>query len=206
MINEAHKSVEFIKSKLAKHTEVDSRDAARMDWQRQVINVFWDLGFRSVGAGKYGLVFTKEGYPYAIKFFMRDTAYLRWLQFCMANPNNPYLPKIKGRVVKVGKVFMAIRLEKLIEPRNQRELNATQDLIWMGQDPEDTLESGKADKWQEQICHELIRNSKLKDVHHGNVMTRPSTGEAVLFDAYYNWYKGNYTVDPDDLASLKTVF
>lgn len=35
------------------------------------------------------------------------------MKFCMDNTRNPYLPKIRGKVVKITPIIYAIRLEKL---------------------------------------------------------------------------------------------
>lgn len=72
-------------------------------------------GFTLAGEpGLSGAVFHKEGYPYVLKIFGFDEGYLDWYKYCKANQDNPYLPKIKGGLVKLEKKIFGVRLEPLV--------------------------------------------------------------------------------------------
>lgn len=183
------KEIGLFKSATSHIKSVDSRDQS---WQGTLPELFSKFGFHEVGSGKYGTVFIKDDYPYVIKVFMRDTAYLKWLNFCKQNPNNKYVPKIRGKVVKIGPTFMAVRLEKLTPYKGTYN------------DPSEEIFKYKNDEDAKQVADFLDKNAKLLDIHRGNVMSRGN--QTVIIDPFYNWYKGGkLTIDPDDLSEFKDI-
>jgi hypothetical protein len=197
------------KSAVADVKDVDTRDPS---WQGTLPELFSKYGFVNVGDGKYGTVFVNSKYPYAVKVFMKDTAYLKFIQFVLKNQSNPYVPKIRGKVVKINDMFMAIRMEKLSPSHTIGKDIALKEFVEMIQDPEYFLQ-GKLnlitihneDKHAINLCKFLLANENLLDIHLGNIMMRRN--QPVLIDPLYNWYKGaQFTMDPNDISNLKDVF
>ena len=201
------KELRTFKNSVSSFKNVDSRDTS---WQGTLPELFSKYGFINVGDGKYGTVFVHTRYSYAVKVFMKDTAYLKFVQFCMKNQSNPFLPKIRGKVVKINNNFMAIRIEKLQEfSYSDRACKEFHDMC---RDPEDFLDGyfnfitiHNDDKNAQSICKFLVDNKKLVDIHYGNIMRR--NNHPVLTDPLYNWLKsGEFTMDPNDLSNLKDIF
>lgn len=72
-------------------------------------------GYKLLGAGSYGSVYTKPGANYVLKVFMADdTAYKDYVKLCMTH-NNPHFPKFTGKLVKVSNDVLAVRTEMLSE-------------------------------------------------------------------------------------------
>ena len=98
-------------------------------------------GFRSIGAGSFGAVFEKPGYPWLFKIFNQDPAYLAYLKYAIQHQSNPNVPKIKGKILKINDDTYAVRTEKLktlallndsyefFEALNDFENNPTPDAI-----------------------------------------------------------------------------
>lgn len=178
-----------------KYNDVDNR--TKHEWDMTLTDLMAGYGFNALGRGKYASVYGHPSYQYVIKVFMKDAAYLRWLNFCMGHPNNPYCTKVRGRVVRIDHNFMAVRLEKLTEYRGYDSPDAI--LYHASED----LEEPNA----KQVVDFLESNYRLLDLHDGNFMTRPSDGHLVVVDPFYNWFKGGgFTIDPHDLTDLKNLF
>lgn len=175
--------------------DIDSVDTRKSSWKTTLKSLMSDHGFKELGAGKYASVFGNPKYPFVIKVFMKDAAYFRWLDFCMKNRRNKYVPKIKGKLIKISEMFYAIRLEKL-EPVawNDEFFQKYSDWKHSGVDPDDK---------DLRACFEYFeKNKRLLDIHGENVMARPN-GQAVIVDPFYNWfgkYGTGYTIDPDEIS------
>lgn len=78
------------------------------------VDAMTKYGFKLIGTGAKGTVFAKPGYPYVVKIFGDDSAYLDWLNFCKQHQSNPYVPQIKGKPIHIADGFYGIRLERLI--------------------------------------------------------------------------------------------
>lgn len=72
-----------------------------------------DHGFVQLGMGAFGAVYEKPGYPWVFKIFTGDPAYRRYISYVIQNQSNPYVPKIKGGIIKINQNTFAIRIEKL---------------------------------------------------------------------------------------------
>lgn len=110
-------------------TELQAINAVRKDARR--LSKTWDYsdhdeipahilkriakyGFEPIGSpGSSGFVAQHEDYPYVLKIFGNDTAYIKWLAFCKKNQSNPYVPKVKGAPLNLGSNVYAVRLELL---------------------------------------------------------------------------------------------
>lgn len=100
-------------------------------WEKSAILFAKSKGFTPIGSGAFANVFTSPVYPFVIKIFdYRDKGYIDWLKFCFANQNNPYVPKIRGKVLKVKETMRVLRMEHLGPFKsNNIELGALSDLI-----------------------------------------------------------------------------
>lgn len=136
-------------------------------------------GFKILGRGGYGIVFGHPTYPYVVKVFLGDRAYLKWTHFVQANKGNIHVPIIKGsaKILAVngkGEVIHAIRLEKL-NPMNPDEFGEfDEEMDWVRSHPEVNPDLWKILQW--------VDKEPYKDWHYGNVMFRPGTNDYVVTD------------------------
>lgn len=79
----------------------------------EIRNALSKYGFEFLSAGVNGVVAKHPKYPYVIKAWSNDPAYLDWIQICRKHPSNPYLPRIKGGIVQLDLHVWAVRLESL---------------------------------------------------------------------------------------------
>lgn len=186
---------EFIR-KTKEYTAVDSREH-NQGWRYTLDDYMTENGFRRIGSGKYGVAYAHPQKDYILKVFMRDAAYLKWLDFAKRHPNNPHVPKIRGKAVKLGKLLMAVRLEKL-----ERASGNYQSFINKVTDIESYPDATPAEK---EIGDFLASNERLLDLHGENVMMRKD-GTYVIVDPFYNWYRASgFTIDPDDVSEFKAI-
>ena len=159
-------------------------------------------GFTPAGEGMYGSVFVHNSYPYALKAFVADdTGFLRWYKFCKANQDNPFVPKIRGSLIKLSPQHYGIRIEKLIKYiGNSNKLNTLQttvaddlsfgkgQLIRRLNDYRDGINSKSPrrnpaeNKFVRDIYEFFITSGGRLDVHFSNVMIRPSNNHLVITD------------------------
>jgi hypothetical protein len=171
----------------SKTTEANTSTTYDSKWHPTLREIMTKYGFSLLGAGIYGAVFGKSGYPYVIKVFRKDVAYMKWIQFALKHQDNPYIPRIRGKVVRIGSTFMAIRLEKLTESSPNLDTSTLYDAADDG------------DEYALQVVDFLEQNNKLLDLHAGNVMMRGN--QMVVIDPFFN-----LAMNPDDISALMDVF
>lgn len=203
----AHRAIMSFRQHVNSIKKVDVRQDHWFDSAGDLIKEF---GFTNYGSGEYGLVFSKPQLPYVVKLFMKDAAYLKWMDFCKQHSDNPYCPKIRGKVIRITDIFYVIRLEKL-EPISTR--SGWYDLSKILSEPEWALRTWDSrpsevpqlkDPHLRQILMFFARNKKLLDIHSGNVMRRGD--QVVIIDPFYNnFIDGKFQIDPDDLSELKSI-
>ena len=77
-----------------------------------LMRVMLKRGWKKLGGGSYGLVFSHKDYPYVLKFYTeKDVCYDLFVRLCQ-KINNPHFPKFKGKPIKIGK-YKAVRIENL---------------------------------------------------------------------------------------------
>jgi len=176
-------------------SDIKSVDTRNQSWHSSLSSLMSKHGFTRVGSGKYASVFKNTQYKYVVKVFMKDAAYFKWLEFVLKNRNNPYVPKIKGKVIKITPMFYAIRMEPLAPYKGSSEF-MTHYSKW-SRDP--SYKSG--DKDIDDILQYFKKYKGLLDLHGENVMLRGN--QLVVIDPFYNWFgkhkPGEYTIDPDDV-------
>lgn len=173
------------------------------------LNQFMEAhGFSLLGTGNYGTVYEHPGYNYIIKVFMRDTAYLTWVNYCMQHQDNPYLPKFRGRVIKITDIFYAIRVEKLQYVLHRTNTKQVLDswVYTLAKLKGEVVPEGKeylsTDGQLNQVLDFILQHPKLKDIHAGNVMTRGNS-QLVIIDPFYNYRVNNeFSIDPDDVKGF----
>ncbi len=171
-------------------TEISkSKASSNVEWVQDLQNFLHHYGFKAIGSGAAGLVFENPKYPWILKIFRKDYAYLRWVKFCLAHPDNPYCPKFRGKVIRITDEFYAIRVERLSEISThlyfemEEELEQLMDGNPQNDDPD-----------LKEIAEFLNGNKKLLDFHQGNFMQRGNT--PVVIDPLYNFFvNGKHLID-----------
>ena len=160
-------------------------------WKKSVVKAMKKYGFELVGAGINGAVFKNPQYPFVLKVYRTDQGYDEWLYFMRQNQANKFVPKVKGNLIRLNRVFNAVRLEPLVPCPDEQanafvdDLNNVTDAIpkanWYPKEAEivanaapDMLAIGKFMRYWE--TH--------GDLTPHNVMCREN-GEIVLIDPLY---------------------
>ena len=85
-----------------------------------------NLGYNKyeLGSGLYGSVYARPEDDFVVKIFTPDMGYKRYLDYMQNNKMNPYVPKLRGKPVKLPNNFTMVRIEKLepITPDLFREI------------------------------------------------------------------------------------
>ena len=187
--------IDDIKKAVSDVTSVDSRNR---NWMYSIPDILSSTGFKLAGTGNYGSVFVNDKYPFALKIFMKDSAYIKWLSFCKKNQNNPFVPKMKGGLVKITDIIFAVRIEKLNNFQGDLENTSFYQSLFKCLQNSNEMHENQHVKT---VVEELCRNKHLLDLHRDNVMQR-NNGQLVIIDPYYNWYNksaNKFTIDPDKI-------
>ena len=189
-INELHKPKEinqlrdiwndnYENAKDSKEGNYDSyhKAIASYNTRNDIIQLLGKYGFTLTGEGFYGQVFINPNHDYALKVFRKDTGFMNWLNFCRKHQNNPYIPKIKGKIIRITPNIFAIRIEKLEEANFSEIDNFTTVLTQM-------IEN---EKEVPPILKDIIEffrtvSSTLDINNFENFMERPSDGHIVITD------------------------
>ena len=162
-------------------------------WRDEIDQFMEKYGFKEVGSGAYATVFINDDYPFALKIFMKDSGYVEWLKFCKANQDNPFVPKVRGNLVKIYKTVYAVRMEKLkpivlsdfsklIVDNELNNLYYKNVLIKREKIQNNTIDL-TGNKYIDSIIEIFKRNSKILDLHSGNMMKRDD-GQIVIIDPF----------------------
>lgn len=213
LIDESHSLITTFRNFTKNVDHIDPKN--KQPWSGSADQLMNTIGFRSIGTGNYAQVYHKVDYPYVVKLFLKDAAYLKWLHFAQQNQHNPYVPKIRGKVVKITSTVFAVRLEQLSDcSKSSETYRNVHDLIQLLMDPEDALEgvyhSDRAnipitDSNLRSVLTLMVRNRRLLDIHYGNVLSRGT--HPVIIDPFYNYLRGGqFTIDPDDISQFTSLF
>jgi hypothetical protein len=145
-----------------------------------------ELGWNRIGAGSFARVFEHPKYPLVLKIFTsKDKCYIKFLKYIQQNSTNPYLPKIRGKILKLNRDFYAVRLEKL-EPVDKRVWDNQYDpMFYDFAELNFNYEKIKArypkykELWKTMVDIKKDTNCNL-DIHSGNFMMRGN--QIVLID------------------------
>ena len=74
-----------------------------------------ELGYEDyyLGSGIYGVVYARPQDNYVLKLFKSEHGYNSYIKFMKKHSDSPYVPKIKGRIIKLPNYFYLIKLERL---------------------------------------------------------------------------------------------
>lgn len=142
-------------------------------------------GFNMIGAGISGAVYRNPNYPLILKVFRKDSGYITWFNFCKANQHNKYVPKIRGSLVRINRVFWAARLELLQKAKISGMHEFIRTLRSLTDYPE-YIDNNDHDPDLISIVRFLNEHSSWLDLHWGNVMAREN-GELVIIDPLHNY-------------------
>jgi hypothetical protein len=74
-----------------------------------------ELGWTLIGHGQFSLVYSNPKFNYVLKIFTQDTpGSIEWLEYVVANQNNPFLPRVYGKMWRISHTAYAIRMERLM--------------------------------------------------------------------------------------------
>lgn len=76
-----------------------------------------DLGYKkyNLGSGLYGTVYARPEDNFVVKIFSPDKGYSKYLAYMQAHKDSPYVPKTRGKPIKLPNGFTLVRLERLTE-------------------------------------------------------------------------------------------
>ena len=175
-------------------------EKSNSSWEQYLLN----HGFRKLGKGLFGSVWDHPSLSYVIKIFTtKDTAYVEWVKYCLANQQNSMVPKFRGSLIHLARGVYAIRMEKLIfgtkdaqlfnqflrtvlmvNPSARHLVQAwVQRYLQRGLDPKISVRIKRQEQdfldvymWMRRRCNSL-------DLHSGNLAIRPNqTRDLVITD------------------------
>lgn len=157
-------------------------------WMKTLKALMAKHGFDIVGAGINGAVFENPKYNYVLKVYRTDAAFDEWLGFANKHRGNPYVPAIRGKVIRLNGVFNAVRLEPL-RPSNVARANAftnqIDDLIlkW-----DNIVQMREENRPLADVAQFMRDWEPVSDLTAHNIMERPN-GDLVIVDPLY-WEPG----------------
>ena len=158
-----------------------SRDAVE-----PLIGRLGDLGWKNIGKGYEGLVFSNPNKSYVVKLFIPTVNSKELLKFIINNQSNKHVPKLRGKPVKINKNsdVLMIRMEKL-EPITSEfdplfsqyfppeKSGGVWDLWELYYDDPKWLKTNHPDLYE--IIHFTYNMRNEPDYHIGNIMKRNNT-------------------------------
>ena len=81
------------------------------DFTNKLKSLGYDIDVK--GLGRAGTVFKRLNDPYVIKIFHDDPDYMKYIKYVMDHQNNPHVPKVRGKLLKINDKTYAIRTEEL---------------------------------------------------------------------------------------------
>ena len=155
-----------------------------------LIDKMYDYGWDQIGEGGYSNVFQHPNYPYVVKVFIGDSLYLQYFMLVIKpNQNNPHVPKVRGKTMRVADEGYAVRLEQLtpltspedpvldkyLDPRFSKKRNAFETSIGLLFSKENL--PFLRENWPElaEILKGIYRISIMTDFNSRNVMKRGDT-------------------------------
>lgn len=147
---------------------------------KQFSNYMQSNGFEMLGTGISGMAFEKPNYPWIFKIFTDDNGYLFYFNYSRTNQNNPHVPKVKGRPIKITPNTFLVRVEKLKELSPAMHRSELIDLITSIEWPDDytpELRNIFVKKYPHivPVLDTIIHSGYSLDLHTGNLMARGNT-------------------------------
>lgn len=168
------------------------------NWIEQADAIAAKYEFTRLGKGEFAGVYGKPNSDYIIKLFAtEDYGFQEYLNFIRTHQSNPYVPKLKGNLVKVTPSISAVRMERLRPLASDHEKQLVQHLEHLVHEYHDILEYWKdpnahdeidydsktldilryfpnlrTDANLQEICEYLTQHHGDVDIHKGNAMMR----------------------------------
>lgn len=141
-----------------------------------------NLGYEkyNLGSGVFGTVYARPEDDYVVKIFQPDKGYKRYLDYMQTNRMNPYVPKIRGKPIKLPNDLTMVRIEKLKEI----DMNLFTEIKYLQNPKEgDHVYRAVRKSFEERYPQFLNLLDELKsmsnrgsglalDIHPGNIMMR----------------------------------
>lgn len=154
-----------------------------------------DAGYKPLGSGAFGSVFTHPNINYAVKLIKNDPAYMRFVKYALAHQQDPHLPKFRGKFMKIDALHFCVRMEMLEPIINARAVSDyinyyLRDPDILADEPYDSSVEGtqnffKANTGLARTLDELTDiNTDVFDLHADNIMQRKD-GTIVITDPFY---------------------
>ena len=78
------------------------------------------LGWTPIGKGWYSAVYQHPSYNYVLKVFSHhNKLWMEYFNYALKHQDNPHVPKIRGKLVKLSPNAYAVRMEKLAPVTNE---------------------------------------------------------------------------------------
>ena len=161
---------------------------------RELDRIMAQHGFTEIsGACAFSTVYSYETNPnLVVKVFnVGKDGYRNFIDFCRSNPDNPALPKFKGRPIRITQEVSAIRIERLylLTHEEWNTVAATVETIVRG-DPQYSADDKNFNLYETlvELYHRGVSLFTL-DWHDENFMKRHN-GEIVITDPFS--YKVRY--------------
>lgn len=140
-----------------------------------------NLGYQKyyLGSGIFGSVYARPEDNFVVKVFQPDKGYQRYLNYMQSNKMNPYVPKLRGKPIKLPNNFTLVRLEKLTPITTALH----DEIMYLLKPKEDAMYKAIRKSFEEKypqflnFLHEIQDISKrgsglALDIHSGNIMMR----------------------------------
>jgi hypothetical protein len=147
-----------------------------------------------LGEGYFSGVFARPQDDYVIKIFNKDPGYNKFLKYVLENQNNPHVPKIRGKPIKLLNKYRIVRIEKLSDLNSAEHKEIYDKLYYYIFNkypyPNKTIENITDIKNYIienfpnilPILETMKDNKSILDFHEGNIMFRENT--PVITDPY----------------------
>lgn len=167
-----------------------------------IADIFKSFGWRELGSGAFASVYEIPGKPYVAKVWTADKSYELFLKYILMkeNRNNPFFPKVFGRLKTIPAVHLRSRKEDVVKIVLLEKLEQISNVSWSIF--EDVLDGKALSTEQIYYAKDLIDIDLLRetleameqyksqwlpstwgDIHSGNVMERPD-GSIVITDPW----------------------
>lgn len=136
-------------------------------------------GFKKyvIGTGLYSSVLSRPDLNYVVKIFYKDPGYETYLTYMTKYQNNPHVPKIRGKVMAVGRGFKVVRLERLesysYKPDQQKSLEIIDDYVSKSKFHRERDKKDFPYQQMIPVLDDILKHTGL-DLHTGNIMFRGS--------------------------------
>lgn len=158
--------------------------------QKNLTTHLANLGWTLLGTGHYALVYGNPKYNYVLKVFSAENSdWIKYFNYIRQNQDNPFVPRIKGGLVKLSDTAYAMRMEKLtpltgyhdpivrryIDPETYTRHSDVDDIFTDENRPFLLENYPQLLKLWEDIWEVAAQSKGNYDIHEENIMKRGNT-------------------------------